>query len=1150
MGVSGLMRVWSHLKKSVETTNNALCRLKKHEAARLKKRLRWFLICYMPCIAVVLIMIISGSGVNAKSSSQQKDNRSTTEDSRQSNGGSYGSAVQQQINRMESSDIYTYNAGGSNPSDSATQYTDVPFITSDNLVEDATDLVLGLKEWVLKDGFEIATGTIDPSLPPLQQLVISLMSYIYTETFKAGSMIFRISIGAPFLIIEIILRMFGTGFYPTSLYGIFLGRVGSGGQLTTNIFAFEMTQNNIYGIAGSIIYSILSGIIVIGIIIKIAGSIMQAAWRSGSSDGRSKFKTSITYNIGSLVLLFAMPFLFMLAEYARDLILFVVLQAVEEVSTMSIRVGAVAPTNAISDVRSWIFCYMPSHILTGASYNPFLAKAFDFTNGTIIDTFLYAGSTILTIVFMFIYMSLALDTMISFGTFGSALLNGKDAVVEWIRHIVANLLTPVMDMLVMMVPLILGSLSNSSPGAFYSVGFIQIMLCIVYFPLRSSVRSKLGLMSAQSSEQMGLGSMMMALTGARMLMSSAGRMVDGVRSGMEASASDMAAATMADRDNEGLRAETSSIGRDLDSLNDKLQTTTGADDDLTDQTMSGSGGLPGMESGDTMNGLSDEIPNDVLNEDVAGDSIEKTLSGLPSEAIDEKTEGESEADGISGESTAMKLATASSEKQDELSSDPAKTLEAQAVRASNMSEAFEEKSQQHTRNAQQLEEHAAHLNTQLSKLSPQSGEYKDIRTQMLQTREDAIRERNLSMQNREYMKQADTACNAIRRRMGLSGSGRISAAELEQIHTLQASANMANFDSTLMAKALSPKQQAKFYRERAAQARRSVTAGVVTTTALSSVIGPGSLFLPTTAKMVGVGAAMGAGNIVMQSSYRNAMRAAQGGIVPTGLPFVSYRIGTGMNTGGPDLPPTPNGGGTQMASSGMAAQNDALRQVESALVNQLNAFSTGRFAAGAYNLPSGTTPEMCNYLDIMIDRAIGDSQRTDSAGIATSLANPTDLAVGISLCNREAMMHGDSPLRMALDKVGFTESMASRIVKDSSFAQDICRYGDYMRFCRQAKGLRDLGIQNEHRSGYNQAVELVPKERLYDEVLARMNNDTEAATRQVQDVIVCYTALNSAYNTCGLGQAKEGDAKRSLLKSNIATFERLFGEVKRSEHKA
>lgn len=296
--------------------------------------------------------------------------------------------------------------------------------------------------------------------------------------------------------------------------------------------------------------------------------------------------------------------------------------------------------------------------------------------------------------------------------------------------------------------------------------------------------------------------------------------------------------------------------------------------------------------------------------------------------------------------------------------------------------------------------------------------------------------------------------------------------------------------------------------------------------------------------------AVGAGNMVMQSSYRNAMRAAQGGIVPTGLPFVSYRIGTGMNTGGPDLPPTtPNGGGTQMASSDMAAQNDTLRQVESALSNQLNAFSTGRFAAGAYNLPSGTTPEMCNYLDIMINQAIGDSQRTDSAGIATSLANPTDLAVGISLCNREAMMHGDSSLRVALDKVGFTESMASRIVKDSSFAQDICRYGDYMRFCRQAKGLRDLGIQNEQRPGYDQAVELVPKERLYDEVLTRMNNDTEAAARQVQDVIACYTALNSAYNTCGLGQANEGDTKRSLLKSNIATFERLFGELKRSERR-
>lgn len=267
-----------------------------------------------------------------------------------------------------------------------------------------------------------------------------------------------------------------------SIDRIIYGRVGSGSPNSVNIFGFEMRSGNPYGVTASVCYAVVRSMAFVFLGVKFVFILAKSAWTGQTGQSREKIKSSIFDTAVKFVMLTLMPYLFDLAIYVRDVILY----GIKNVTGMMITNGA---TLSLS--------------------NAFLLNA--ERTGRFIDAIMYLGTVVLTLYFAFLYVALAIDLLICFVSFPIMVFvqnPKKDLLNNWLMNVLSNLLTPVLDAILLLVPLLTSlMLSDVVKG----IAIIQLIMCMLIIPSRNRIKMLLGI---QSNERMGLlGAMAMLSLG-------------------------------------------------------------------------------------------------------------------------------------------------------------------------------------------------------------------------------------------------------------------------------------------------------------------------------------------------------------------------------------------------------------------------------------------------------------------------------------------------------------------------------------------------------------------------------------------------------------------------------------------------------------
>lgn len=268
-----------------------------------------------------------------------------------------------------------------------------------------------------------------------------------------------------------------------SLDSIIYGRVGSGQPNKVNIYAFELRKGNPYGVTASVCYALLRGMMFIFLGIIFIFQMAKAAWSGQTAKSRDEFKSMLPTMVLKFSVLVLMPHLLDVALYVRDILLY----GIKEVTAQMIAGGA-----SLS-----------------------LSKAFLINaerSGTFVDAVMYLGTVVLTVYFVFLYVAVAIDMLVCFVSFPFICVlqsRKRDLIGEWIMTVFSNLMTPVIDAVLLLIPLLTSlMLSDAIKG----VSVIQLVMCMLLIPARIRFKALLGI---QSNERNGFLGAMAAVTLAR-----------------------------------------------------------------------------------------------------------------------------------------------------------------------------------------------------------------------------------------------------------------------------------------------------------------------------------------------------------------------------------------------------------------------------------------------------------------------------------------------------------------------------------------------------------------------------------------------------------------------------------------------------------
>lgn len=372
-------------------------------------------------------------------------------------------------------------------------------------------------------------GEVTPATPREDQKV--------GDVEKALSAMFR-NIGAD---IESLLDNSGL-----NLDTIIYGRVNGHARDGINWVSFELKYGNVYGIAGAIIYSILRGIVYVGLAGVFMWMLVKAAG-SSSSKGYEKLKA----NIGNLLLVFLLlsvvPQIVDISLYIRDH----ALVGVSKIQDMPFLAGKNIFTEA-TDIQapyteaeyyqasqdkaniwanfnpgysgSGTSTYIPTYDYSTArkivkEYERYLELK-DSIQGKkgiagiyykqavmteeLVPAAMYLSLVLLSLYFLFVYTSTAVCFLLAFGFFPVvALLSFMDnnLLKTWVKTIFSFILTPVVDAVVLVVPILVYALGAPT--------LVSFLVCMVIIPSRSIVKNLIGVGGSIVSEMLGIGSMMM-----------------------------------------------------------------------------------------------------------------------------------------------------------------------------------------------------------------------------------------------------------------------------------------------------------------------------------------------------------------------------------------------------------------------------------------------------------------------------------------------------------------------------------------------------------------------------------------------------------------------------------------------------------------
>lgn len=256
------------------------------------------------------------------------------------------------------------------------------------------------------------------------------------------------------------------------IYGRVKTGVGNVG-VSVNNFSFELEPNNMYGIAGAWIYSVLRGIFLIGILAFFMYYLAKESVTVSARE-RSKLKENIGFVILAIFLMFAMPNLVDLFIHLRDVILHAIAKqfngsAFEAMGTLA---------------------------------DNFKAQA-QASRG-LVDACEYMGMVIITVYLAFVYIGMACAMTIVFSFFPMfVIFSFRDHKIlnEWVTFTLGVIATPLIDAVLFVIPLIASRINVASD-------LIKLILCMSIIPARGMIRRLLGFSSSTGAELVGLGAIM------------------------------------------------------------------------------------------------------------------------------------------------------------------------------------------------------------------------------------------------------------------------------------------------------------------------------------------------------------------------------------------------------------------------------------------------------------------------------------------------------------------------------------------------------------------------------------------------------------------------------------------------------------------
>lgn len=268
---------------------------------------------------------------------------------------------------------------------------------------------------------------------------------------------------------------------------IIYGRVGSGKPNSVNIYGFELRSGNPYGVTASICYTLVRSMVFVLLGISFVYLLAKSAWTGQTSQSRERVKSNFYSTAMKFSMMTLMPYLFDIVVYIRDVILY----GIKEVTGQMITGGA---TLSLS--------------------NAFLVNA--ERTGRFVDALMYLGTVLLTLYFAIIYVALAIDLLICFVSFPlMCLLHSpkKDLMGNWIMNVMSDIITPVLDAVLLLVPLLT---SMMLADVIKGIAIIQMIMCMLIIPSRNRIKVLLGVQSNERGGLFGimaLASLGRALTG-------------------------------------------------------------------------------------------------------------------------------------------------------------------------------------------------------------------------------------------------------------------------------------------------------------------------------------------------------------------------------------------------------------------------------------------------------------------------------------------------------------------------------------------------------------------------------------------------------------------------------------------------------------
>lgn len=640
-----------------------------------------------------------------------------------------------------------------------------------------------------------------------------------------------------------------------SLDRVIYGRVGSGQPNRVNVYGYEFRSGNPYGVVGAICYQVLRSMIYVLMGIYFVFQLAKSAWGGRTAQSREELKSNFFLTFLKFSMLALMPYLLDLAIYFRDVFLF----GIKEVTGTLITGGA---TLNLSKV--------------------FLLNAEG--TGRFVDAAMYLGTVILVCYFAILYIATAIDTLICVIIYPFVCLlqsKRRDLVGNWLMRVLSNLLTPVFDAILLLIPLLTSMmLGNVIKG----IAIVQLIMCSLIIPARMTIKSHLGL---QNNERGGMLGALALLSMAK----AAGSKIKGAFSN--------AKGVKEDYDNSRMHKELAEADEDenaslLHGYGGEGRRNEGLDE--IDPGLTRNADLDEPEDGfhNTDRGVGGSYDNDIDGRNEFEGSLDRDQDDeLDSDSTNPSKQVSANLDGENPESDPMDA---------EEESDAPVYRNLDDTNASRAEEAGVDGQLDRNQIIRNLDKAVDDKQQAINRLRSQKAGYqreeKDLQRQMLD------HERGTSEYQALEKKRADAALGAARteqkiagqmQEMGqlknqlkyLQGSGNTAPSEFEQrrAEILAKRANINNFEQPQFKNVLSNRQMQELYQKRAIANGVKGVAGMTGAFAGGMAVGASSIYLnPATtvmATMAGAvgGSALGRGAVdlgmVAGKTGRNAMASGQ-----------------------------------------------------------------------------------------------------------------------------------------------------------------------------------------------------------------------------------------------------------------------------------